>query len=251
MSLWSSVLLIFKSRTNAVLERAEDPREMLDYGFAQQQELLRKVKQGLIEVATSKAQLQQQVKKLHSQVSKLEDQARRAVAADRADLARVALERKQTALAELTGLERQVSEVAEEEQNLARAEKQLSTRIEEFRTRREVLSARYTAAEAKIRVSESLSGVSGELADLYWAMGRAEEKTERLQARASAIGSLIENGTLAAPGGNGDPVEQELRKIASNQAVEAELAALLAQVGQAQPPPTPDSNQDSTKGEDQ
>ena len=56
MGLWSRMFLVFKSKTNAALDRAEDPRETLDYAYAQQQELLRKVRQGLIEVATSRNQ---------------------------------------------------------------------------------------------------------------------------------------------------------------------------------------------------
>lgn len=230
MSLWSNIVMLFQVKANAAVDRAEDPRQLLDYGFAQQQALLRKVRQGLIEVATSKTQLQQQVKKLRGQVTQLDEQAKRAAAANRIDLAGAALERKQTVLTELAGLERQVAEVAEEEQNLVRAQQQLSTRVEEFRTRREVLSARYTAAEAHMRVSESLSGVSGDQNDLQAVLGRVEEKTERLQARASAIASLIETGALASSASSADPVEQELNKLAANQAVQDELHALLEQV---------------------
>ncbi len=230
MSLWSRIMLLFQAKSHAALDRAEDPREMLDYGYTQQQELLRKVKQGLIEVSTSKAQLQQQVEKLRTRIPQLEEQARRAVALERTDLARAALERKQTALAELAGLGQQVGVVAQEEEKLTRAVQQLSARIEEFRTRRTVMSARYSAAEAKIRVSESLSGVSNELADLSMALGRAEEKTERLQARAAALDTLIEGESLAMNGQSGDRVEQELRVFITKQTVEQELAALTAEL---------------------
>ncbi|MCH7574979.1 MAG: PspA/IM30 family protein [Candidatus Marinimicrobia bacterium] len=236
MSLWSRILLIFKIKTSAAIDRAEDPLQVLDYAYGQQHELLRKVKQGLVEVATSKQRLEQQFQKQHARVPWLEDQAKRAVAAGREDLARVALQRKQTAIAELESLAKQTAEVAEEERKLAAVEQQLSARIEEFRLHREVTSARYTAAEAQVKVKEALTGISGEIADLSMALGRAEEKTERMLARASAIDGLIDSGSLELPTGGGDLVERELREITAKSAVEEELAALKAEQGQLLPP---------------
>lgn len=228
MSLWSRIKLLFRMKSSAALDRAEDPRQVLDYAYSQQQEFLRKVKQGLIEVATSKQQLAQQVQKQHNRIPQLETQARRALAADREDLARIALERKQAALAELEGLEYQLAEVAEEERKLVVAEQQIAARIEEFRTHRDVMSARYTAAEAQVRIHEALSGVSGELGDLSMALGRAEEKTQRMLARASALDALIGSGSLELVSGGGDLIERELRQLAMASTVEQELAALKA-----------------------
>lgn len=236
MSLWSRILTILRIRTSAALDQMEDPVQTLDYAYNQQQDLLRKVKQGLVEVATSKRQLEQQSQKLRGRVPVLEDQAKRAIGAGREDLARIALQRKQTAIGELGGLDQQAAEVAEEERKLTLAEQQLSARVEEFRTRRTTLQARYTAAEAQVRVNEALSGVSEEFAELSTALGRAEEKIKRMTARASAIDALIESGTLALPGGGGDLVERELRELAAGQAVEDELAALKAQIISHEPP---------------
>lgn len=237
MGLWSRMLMLFRIKGSAILDRHEDPRETLDYAYSQQQELLRKVRQGLVEVATAKRQLQEQTERLRGRVPQTEEQAARALAAGREDLARIALTRKQTALAEIVGLETQVAQTDQEERRLTLAHQQLSARIEEFRTRRAALQVRYTAAEAQVRVNEALSGVSEEFAELSMAMGRAEEKMERMQARASAIDALITSGSLALPGGAGDLVEGELRRIAGEQAVEAELAALRAQIAPGEAPP--------------
>lgn len=245
MGLWSRIRLMFKVKTRAALERAEDPREVMDYAYGRQQELLLKTRRGLIEVATAKAQLEQQSHKLHSRVPKMEDQAKRALDAGREDLARIALQRKQTALAGLQDLDHQLAEVAEEERKLTRVGLELAARIDEFGTHREVLKARYSAAEAQVEVNEALSGISGEMADLGMALGRAEEKTRRLEARASAIGSLIDTGSLPRMGG-GDAVEQELREMASAQAVEDELAGLKAQLGTGEQPLALDAGDEGT-----
>src|SRR5207248_695959 len=59
-----------------------------------------------------------------------------------------------------------------------------------------VVMARYNAAEAQVRINEAVTGVSQEFADLTAALARAEEKTEDMQARASAIDRLVQEGIL-------------------------------------------------------
>ena len=231
MGLISRFLLLFKAKASSAMDKVEDPREMLDYAYEQQQELLRKTKQGLIEVATAKTRLEKQADKLRGQVPKIGDQDRRALGMGREDLAVIALQRKQTVLAELEQLDVQAAEVAGEQKRLAEVSQQLAARIEEFRIQRDVVSARYSAARAQVRVSEAVTGVSGEFADLSMALGRAVEKTERMQARASAIESLVGSGALALPTHSGDQVEAELRQLAASNAVEGDLAALKAELG--------------------
>ncbi len=46
--------MIFRSKANKALDRAEDPRETLDYSYQRQVELLTKVRRGVADVATSR-----------------------------------------------------------------------------------------------------------------------------------------------------------------------------------------------------
>ncbi len=229
MGFWERITLYFKVKSSADLDRLEDPREILDYAGHQQQEFLQTVRRGLIDVATSKQQLAQQVKTMRGRIPRLENQARQAVAADRQDLARMALNRKQTALVELEGLELQLAELDAEEAKLAAAEQQIADRVAAFRMHKEATKARYTAAEAQVRIGETISGVSGDLGELSLALGRAEEKTNQMMARASALDALTSGGSLEPTVlGDSDMVEIELRKITAGRAVEEELAALMA-----------------------
>jgi len=230
MNLWTRIQVIFGAKAQAALNSVEDPRQTLEYSYQRQRDLLRKVKQGLIDVATSHKQLEGQSKKLRARLPQLEDQAKRALTAGREDLARMALLRKQTCLNELAQLETQLQEVAEEERKLTLAEQKFALRVDAFRAKRDTLSARYTAAEAQVRINETITGVSGEFGELGTALERTEEKIDRMQARASAIGALLENGALESPGD--DPVERELRDLASATAIEEDLAALKAQMSQ-------------------
>ena len=229
MGMWSRLKLIFSTKASSAMDRAEDPRQVLDYAYTQQQLLLVKLRQGLVEVATSKQQLERQSKKLEARVPQLEDQAKRALGAGRDDLARIALERKRSAAVELEGLSAQIAEVGAEEKRLAGQERSLQVRIEEFRTHRDVVSARYSASEAEVKVKEALSGVSGELAELGMAVGRAEEKADRLQSRAKALDSLVDIGALE-PAGGGDYVENELKRLTSGAEIDDELERLKAEI---------------------
>ena len=255
MGLFSRVLMVFKIKANSALDRVEDPRELVDYAYNQQQELLRKTKQGLIEVASSKVRLEREANKLRAKAPQIELQAEKALGHGREDLARIALQRKQTVLAEIEQLDFQAAEIAREERRLTQTEQELAARIEEFRTRRDSISARYSAAQAQVRVTEALSGVSGEFAELGMALGRAVEKTERMEARAAAIGSLFEAGTLALPAyETTDPVERDLRKLSVDQTVEDDLAALKARLGGGDSPPSlgagPDDKSADTRGKE-
>jgi phage shock protein A len=227
MGFWDRIKLLFKIRTSAELDRMEDPRDVLDYAVHEQEAFLQTVRRGLVDVATAKQQLAQQVKTSHARIPRLEEQARRAVAADRIDLARMALNRKQTAVHELEGLELQLAELEDEERKLITAEQQIADRVASFRIHREATVARYTAAETQVQIGESLSGVSGELGELSLALGRAEEKTRQMIARASALDALMAGGSLEPTILQGeDMVERELRQIAATTAVEQELATL-------------------------
>jgi phage shock protein A len=222
MSVWTRMRMLFNAEVSSTLDKAEDPRTVLDYAYNQQQELLVTLRRGLVDVATAKQQLEQEAKRLEQRIPQLDDQARRAVAAGREDLARVAVERKWLAANEIESLGKQIAEMEIEKQRLAGQERSLQVRVEHFRTHRQVVSARYSAAEAEVRLKESLAGVSGELAELGMAVGRAEEKAERLQARAKAIDSLVDLGSFP-PIGGGDFVEAELLRITVSKEIDAEL----------------------------
>src|SRR6201991_3840523 len=94
MSMWQRISLIFRSKANKALDKAEDPREVLDYSYQRQLDLLSKVRRGVADVATSRKRVELQVNQLEQQSTKLQDQAQKAIEMSREDLAREALTRK-------------------------------------------------------------------------------------------------------------------------------------------------------------
>src|SRR5213596_3150785 len=136
--LWSRTMTIIKSKWSAMLNRAENPSETLDYSYEKQLESLQNVKRGIADVVTAKKRLELQTQQLQQNVVKLETQARQAVAANREDLARQALERKSGAQQQLQDLDTQIKGLQAQQEKLVASEQQLTTRVEGFRSQKEV-----------------------------------------------------------------------------------------------------------------
>ncbi len=230
MGLMSRISTVVKAKINRLVDDAENPAENLDYAYEKQREMLQNVKRGIVEMVTTKRRLQLQAEKVKASIVNVENQARQAMAAGREDLARMALQRKQTALIELEGLDEQVAQLELEQEKLTRAEQRLTAKVEAFRSRKEIIKAQYSAAQAQVRIGSALSGISEEMGDVQLAVERAEDKTTNLRAKAGAIDELAESGVLddqLTPGG-GDVLSRELAQLTAEQNVEDELASLRA-----------------------
>ena len=225
MSLMKRIGLVFRSKANSALDRAEDPRETLDYSYQRQLDLLSKVRRGVADVATSRKRVELQVTQLEQQSAKLQAQAEKAISMDREDLAREALTRKSALTGQISDLQAQHAQLQGEEEKLTLAQQRLQAKVESFRTRKETIKATYTAAEAQTRINEAMSGIGEEMGDIGMAMQRAEDKTANMQARAGAIDELIASGALddVSSTNRGDDISRELEAMSSESDVEAEL----------------------------
>jgi phage shock protein A len=196
MGLWQRFTLIFKSKANKALDRAEDPRETLDYSYEKQLELLQKVRRGVADVATSRKRLELQIQGLsqHQQIADLQGQ---------------------------------LATLQDQEEKLTVAAQQLQAKVETFRTKKETIKATYSAAEAQTKINEAFAGISDELGDVGLAVQRAEDKTAQMQARAGAIDELVASGALSDVSGMGkDNITVELERMASENDVNAQLEAM-------------------------
>jgi phage shock protein A len=238
MSIGRRIATLFRVKANKALDRAEDPREMLDYSYEQQLEMVQKVRRGLADVATSRKRVGLQVSQLELSAGKLQDQAQRALAAGREDLARAALIRRAAAASQISDLQGQQASLQAEEDKLTLATQRLQAKVDAFRTRKETIKAAYTAAEAQTNIGEAVSGISEEMGDIGMAMQRAQDKTEQMQARAGALDELLASGVLpdaTRPGR--DDVQSQLDALAPGHDVDGELARMKAQLPASAAPP--------------
>ena len=231
MSLMSRAGLVVKAKLSKAIDQAEDPSETLDYSYERQLELLQNVKRGVADVVTAKKRLQLQASQLEQSIPTLEEQARQALAHGREDLARAALERKSVAQTQLKDLDSQVASLDAQQEKLVASEQQLSAKINAFRTQKEVIKAQYSAAEAQVRIGEAATGIGEQMADTGLAIQRAKDKTEQMQARASAMDELVASGALEDFTSDQTPLDRELAALGTQSDVDADMARLKAEVG--------------------
>ena len=234
MGFFSRLATFFRIRAESALNKAEDPGQVMDYSYGKQLEQLQNLKRSIADVVTNEKRLEMQQAQLQQQIDKLDGQALQALQANREDLARMALQRKETLLIQINSFEQQIAQLREQETRLVTMERQISSRVEAFRTQKEMVKAQYGAAQAQVKVNEAVTGISQEMSEMNLAMQRAQDKVLSMQARANAMDALIEQGTLGdqdliGPGSN-DPLERELRQISAQQNVEAQLQAMKQQM---------------------
>jgi phage shock protein A len=185
-----------KEGSAAAFAAAPDPRRSGVSSYRRQRDLLDEVAAAIQDVVAARERLEASAGAVRGRLPELEDQARAELKAGRRSMARLALQRRQVAQAELQALEAQLAEVGREEAGLIAVQQRLSVQIDALAARQEVIRARYSAAETQVRIGEAMTGVSADFAGLTEALQRAEEKTQTLQARATAIDRLVQDGDL-------------------------------------------------------
>ena len=240
MGIGRRIAELYEVRVNALLDRAEDPRQVLDYSYAQQQELLLRIRRAIIDVAAARSRAAVQESQLRNSAGRLRQQAQQAVAADREELARKALALRTATLAQANDLAAEQTALRADEERLSAAVHRLQQKVEAFRVHKETLKARYTAAQAAASAGLVLGGVSEEMSDVDLATRRAEDTIARLQARANALDELLATGNPAdVTGLAGDQeIQAQLDAVTTQAAVQRELAAIKDQLAaEARQPP--------------
>ncbi len=234
MGIFSRFVNLFRMRASSALDKVENPGQVMDYSYGKQLEQLQQLKRSIADVVTQEKRLELQQTQLKDKLNTLDNQARQALQANREDLARMALQRQETLVVQLNGYEQQISQLKAQEEKLIGMERSVSGRVETFRTQKEMVKAQYSAAQAQVKINESLTGISQEMSEMNLAMQRAQDKVLNMQARANAMDTLIEEGTMNDQGllgaGSSDPLDRELQQISAQQNVDAQLQAMKQQL---------------------
>lgn len=228
MGIFSRISTFFKVRANAALDNAENPGQVMDYSYTKQLEQLQQIKRSIADVATAKSRLELQQAQAIAKANQRDQQARQALTAGREDLARMALQEKETGLVQVNGFEQQIAQLREQEEKLLVMQRTVTARVEAFRTQKEMVKAQYNAAQAQVRINETLTGMSEEASEMNLAMQRAQDKVLNMQARANAMETLVEADDMSVqllPEG-GNSLDRELQKLSAEQNIEAQLHAM-------------------------
>ena len=183
---------------DSLLAPAVDPRQAFAGAYERQRELLGLARRALLDLATTRGQLEARAHAIVAQLPQHQQHARRALVAGQEDLARLALRRRHVAAAELRTLEQHVRKLQNKEQTLALNEERLATQLEAFEARVKLIAASYSAAEAQVRIGDAFEGVSTEMIDLSRALAQVEQQAEHVQTRTAGIENSVEDALIEA-----------------------------------------------------
>lgn len=225
MSIARRIAELYEARVNALLDRAEDPRELLDYSYAEQQVFLRRMRRAVVDLVASRKLAGTQQAAARRTADRLAVQAEQAVLAGQDDLGRDALRLRAEALAHADDLAATEARLLAEERQLSAAAQRLEARIGAFRYRKEALKAPYTAAE--IAAAEGSTDRFWDANGIAEASRKAEDQTAGLRARAEALGEQV---TSDASEGNvpldAGRIQERLDAISRQAEVEEDLARI-------------------------
>ncbi|MCL5973231.1 MAG: PspA/IM30 family protein [Ferrimicrobium sp.] len=232
MSMFKRVSQVFQQKSNALLDKVEDPTQAIDLSYEKMQENLQQVRRSIADVLTSQKRLEAQRAQLQAQYDKLQGQARQALQQGQEDVAKMALQRATAIQPQIDALNPQIAQLAQQESALEETGRNLNSKIEAFRAQRDTMKAQYTAAKASSAALENLTGLSDQMTDVNMMMDRAQDKISQMQSRAAAVGELANSGVLDSPtlGGRGDDIEAALAQKSSASDVDLQLAAMKAEL---------------------
>jgi phage shock protein A len=203
MSIGKRVSRWWKSRSSG----GDDPqalKDRLDETYRTQTALLRQVRRGVADVATSRKRVEMQLATITQQTSQLDADAHAAVAAGNDDGARTALTRKVQLEQVAADLRARRDDLKAEEDKLGLTATKIEQDVESFRVRKDTLAARHSAASARVEINSATTGINSSVSEVGQAMEAAERRTRELESTADAVDELVAEGIVSTPGESAD-----------------------------------------------
>ncbi|HEX4579859.1 MAG TPA: PspA/IM30 family protein [Candidatus Dormibacteraeota bacterium] len=237
MSVFRRFSNIFQQKSNAALDRLEDPSQAIDLSYQQLLEQQQKLRTALVEATTGQKRLENQAAEMDKRIAQLNTAAQQAMQSGKEDLATQALTQAEVLGQQRQQLDPQIQSIAAQVTKLQAGIQRYQARVQAFASQRETLKASYEASKATSLAGDTLAGIGEHTSDAAMMMQRAQDKIARSQAHADAVDSLLDSGVLDAPllGGGGNTLDDKITATVVDSNVQAKLAAMKAQLGLAAP----------------
>lgn len=226
MGIFSRISDIFKSNVNEALDKAEDPEKMLKQMVIEMEESVNKATLAVANSIANEKSLERKFEKARLEMNDWEKKAVQALQANREDLARAALEKKNIAVKNVADLEPIYQTAKVTADKMRQQLNGLKSKLDEARSRQSTLIARSQAAKAQKQIAQSFSGVGS---DAFSKFDKYEGKIEQLESQAEAFETLA---------GENTKLEDEFKMLNTSASVDGDLLALKAKMGML-----PESNQ--------
>ena len=225
MSILERFTDIIKANINDLLDKAEDPSKMVDQYLRDLTESLAEVKQETAGVMAEEKRCKRLVDQNNEEIAKYDKLARAALSSGNEDDARTFLAKKQTLVEKGNGLQEAYEAARGNAEKMRQMHDKLVSDINELNARRETIKAKTAVAKTQQKVNKITSG-SDKAAGAMSAFNRMEAKADSMLDQAEAMTELnLEPVDEAAA------LEAKYANVATDESVEAELAALKAEMG--------------------
>src|SRR3984893_14384810 len=112
MGLFEHLRLVGRIKAEDALQKAEDPNQVFNYSYTKQQEQLQQLRQGLVTIVQNEKHIEMLEAQVELQEGRLQQQAQQAMQQGREDLARLALQRKEALLTQVTAYKQQLEQLS-------------------------------------------------------------------------------------------------------------------------------------------
>ncbi len=212
MSIFSRFTDIVNSNLNALLDKAEDPEKMVRLIIQEMEDTLVEVRSASAKTIANKKDIAMQMDKLQAQASDWEAKAELAIAKDRDDLAKAALQEKSKCVEAVTMLERELQLVEEQLDKLQIETGQLQEKLADAKARQKAIIMRQNTASSRIDLRKTLD--SSKIDDAMYRFERYESKINDLEAQVEAydLGKKTLNDEFAELAAD-DKINDELEAL--------------------------------------
>jgi phage shock protein A len=224
MGLFDRIWRVIRANINSLVGTAEDPEKILEQAVMDMQEDLVEIRQAVAGAIAAQKRTERQCSQAESTATEWYQRAQLALQKGEENLAREALTRKksyqETATAMKGQLQQQNVVVTQLKENM----RALESKISEAKSKKDMYIARARSAKASERLQEMMGNLN--TGSALSAFEKMEEKVMQLEARSEAIAEL----------GTSD-LEKQFLSLESGSDVDAELAAMKAQMLPGKNPP--------------
>ncbi|WHE06276.1 PspA/IM30 family protein [Thermoanaerobacterium thermosaccharolyticum] len=230
MSLVKRISNIFKAKANDIVEKMEDPEDTLNYSLVEMRENLSKIKKSMLDVATLKKKLENELSDINIKISEYEKNAELALESGREDLAKASIQNKNDLIEKKTNLEAQIKSIEEQLKNIEKSKEQMEDNLIKLQSKKEELITMKKVSDAQVMIKETLTGIANDTTDLGERIKNAEEKIKEKYAKSQAIDYMVDEGMLDNILDDEDNVEKELKEIEKQKRAEEEFEELKKRV---------------------
>ncbi len=191
MGIFDRFRTVISSNINDLINKAENPEKMLNQVLIDMNEQMIESKKAVAMAIADEKKLEREVGENKALVADWERKAVIAVKANRDDLAKEALVRKQEYEGYAAQLQTQWQAQKESVEKLKDSLRQLQTKIDEASRKKNILIARAKRAEAQEKINQTMSSLSGNKS-AFDTFERMSKKVDEIEARADAHKELEE-----------------------------------------------------------